>query len=308
MKAVQQNEYGPISTLQQVEADKPGISENQVLIKIKASAVNPIDIKIRSGIMSQGMPKTFPLTLGWEASGIIEELGRDVKNFSKGDEVYTMPNFGQGGTYAEYVAVNENEVALKPTTLSHLQAAGVPMTSGAAYTSIIKCADIQPGQKILIHGAAGAVGSFAVQIAKSKGAYVIGTAAGPGIELLKSLNADEIINYTTTDFASTQHDLDVVLDLVGGETLMKSFQILKKGGLLLSTVMPPPEEKIKEMGIKGQMVFTQPDSAMLSEIAGLIDKGIVKVQEPTVFTLEQVQKAHESIENRTAKGKIVFEI
>jgi NADPH:quinone reductase-like Zn-dependent oxidoreductase len=305
MKAIQLNEYGPASNLTLATVEKPAFAANQVLIKIKASAVNPVDIKIRSGMMAKVMPKTFPLVLGSEAAGIVEEAGSDVKKLKKGDEVYTMPGFNGGGTYAEFVAVNENEVSLKPKSLSFIQAAAVPVGAGTAYTAFIKDADIQPGQKILIHGAAGAVGSFAVQIAKAKGAYVIATASGAGVDLVKLLGADEVIDYTKADF-SAQKNLDIVLDLVGGETLVKSFAVVKKGGLLLSTVMPPPADKATAAGIKALMIQTQPDAAMLTEIATWIDEGKLKTREPVVLTLEQAQQAHEMIENKTAKGKLVF--
>ncbi|MEP6749165.1 MAG: NADP-dependent oxidoreductase, partial [Bacteroidota bacterium] len=308
MKAIQLNEYGPATNLKPVTVDKPAFAANQVLIKIKASAVNPVDVKVRAGTMARVMPKTLPTILGSEAAGMVEETGSDVKRLKKGDEVYTMPNFFSGGTYAEYVSVNENEVALKPASLSFVQAAAVPVGAGTAYTAIIKTANMQPGQKILIHGAAGAVGSFAVQIAKIKGAYVIGTASGAGINIIKSIGADEVIDYTKTNFSTAVKDMDVVLDLVGGETLMKSFTVIKKGGLLISTVMPPPADKAAAAGIKAQMIQTQPDAVMLTEIATWIDEGKIKTQAPIVLKLDQAQQAHEMIENKTAKGKLVFEM
>ena len=306
MKAVEIKNYGDSSTLQVVETAKPAIGNNQVLIKIKASSINPVDLKIRMGYLAAMLPKTFPIVLGWEASGIIEAVGTQVQNLKVGDEVYTMPNFMQGGTYAEYAAVNENEVALKPKTISFEKASTVPMVAGAAYTSLLKVAQVSNGQKILIHGAAGAVGSYAVQMAKEKGLYVIGTASGAGIELLKNLGADEVIDYTTTDFSTIVNDLDVVLDLVGGETLEKSYTLVKKGGILVSTVMPPSAEKAIELGISVAMTNTEPDVAMLNEIAKLIDAGKLKVQEPILSTLDHAQADQQSIENRTAKGKIVF--
>jgi len=308
MKAIQIRQYGDFSNLQEVEIEKPGIQENQVLIKISASAVNPIDIKLRTGFLAAVMPKNLPFTLGWEAAGTITEVGSDVSGFKVGDEVYTMPNFMQGGTYAEYVAVNATEIALKPRTLSFLQAATVPMVAGAAYTSLMTIAQISQGQKVLIHGAAGAVGSFAVQLAKSKGAYVIGTAQGAGIDLIKSLGADEVVDYTKVDFANSVSDLDVVLDLVGGETLAKSYGLVKKGGIVVSAVMPTSQEQTNILGIRGVMAQTPPDGKMFSAIATLIDGGKLKVQEPVVYSLAEAQKAHQAIENRTAKGKIVFQI
>jgi len=308
MKAIQIQNYGDSSPLQIVETAKPTIGNYQVLIKIKASSINPVDFKIRMGYLAAMLPKTFPIVLGWDASGIIEAVGNQVKDLKIGDEVYTMPNFMQGGTYAEYVAVNGNEVALKPTSISFEKASTVPMVAGAAYTSLVKVAQVSRGQTILIHGAAGAIGTYAVQMAKEKGLYVIGTASGAGIELLKNLGADEVIDYTTTDFSTVVNDLDVILDLVGGETLEKSYNLVKKGGILVSTVMPPSAEKATELGIRVTMTNTVPDVAMLNEIASLIDAGKLHVQEPILSTLANANAEHQTIKNRTAKRKIVLKI
>jgi len=308
MRAVQINQYGAADLLAVEEIAIPSLQNNEVLVAVQYSGVNPIDIKIRSGAMQHALPKQFPFTPGWALSGIVEQVGTSVTKFKKDDAVYSMPNFKQGGSYAQYIAINEDEVALKPQTISFAQAAAIPMVAGAAYTSLFKLGKIKAGQKILIHGAAGAVGSFAVQMAKATGAYVIGTAAGDGITLLQSLGADEIIDYTTTDFSTAVNDVDVVLDLVGGETQMKSFGIIKKNGLLLSTVMPPSNEKAAAAGIDAAFVFTTPDQNMLQEIAAMINSGKLKITTPAVLPLAEAKKAHEMIENRKAKGKIVLEL
>ena len=308
MRAVQINQYEAAAFLKVEEIAIPTLQNNQVLVAVQYSGVNPADSKIRSGAMQQGLPKQFPFTLGWELAGIVEQVGASVTKFTKGDAVYSMPNFQQGGSYAEFIVINENEVALKPKTISFIEAAAIPMVAGAAYTSLFKFGKIKAGQKILIHGAAGAVGSFAVQMAKSAGAYVIGTAKGDGITLLQSLGADEIIDYSTTDFSTTVNEVDMVLDLVGGETQMKSFGSIKKDGLLLSTVMPPSNEKAAEAGITAAFVFTTPDQNMLEEIATMIDNGKLKITTPVVLPLADAKKAHEMMENRTAKGKVVLEL
>lgn len=308
MRAVQINQYGAADLLKVEDIPMPSLQNNDVLVAVHYSGVNPIDIKIRSGAMQKGLPKQFPFTLGWELAGIVEKVGPSVTKFNQGDAVYSMPNFQQGGSYAEYIAINENEVALKPQTISFEQAAAIPMVAGAAYTSIFKFGKIKAAQKILIHGAGGAVGYFAVQMAKAAGAYVIGTAAGDGIALLRSLGADEIIDYTTTDFSTAVKDVDIVLDLVGGETQMKSFGIIKKDGLLLSTVMPPSNEKAAAAGINVAFVFTAPDENMLQEIAAMIDNGKLKITTPSILPLAAAKKVHEMIENRTAKGKVVLEL
>ncbi len=308
MRAIQIDQYGAADLLTVGETAVPSLQNNEVLVAVHYSGVNPIDIKIRSGAMQQGLPKQFPFIPGWELSGTVEQVGSSVIKFKKGDAVYSMPNFQQGGSYAQYIAINENEVALKPQTISFIQAAAIPMVAGAAYTSLFKFGKIKAGQKILIHGAAGAVGSFAVQMARAAGAYVIGTAAGEGIALLQSLGANEVINYTTTDFSTAVNHVDIVLDLVGGETQMKSFGIIKKDGLLLSTVMPPSNEKAAAAGINAAFVFTTPDQNMLAEIATMIDNGKLKITTPAVLPLAEAKQAHEMIENRTAKGKVVLEL
>lgn len=309
MKAVSLNQYGASSVLQIVEMALPTYEAGQVLIKIKASGLNLIDTKMRIGYVAEMMPKSFPLILGWEASGTVTAIGSGVKNFKPGDEVYAHINMMQGGTYAEFVAVNENEIAHKPKTLSHVHAATVPMAANTAYKGLVKIACIKKGQRILIHGAAGGVGSYAVQIAKLKGAYVIGTATGNGIELVKTLGADEVIDYTTTDFTTAVKEVDIVLDVIGGETQIKSFWVLKKGGLLLTTVPPEPSAAMaKKYGINAQFFYTEPDGAVLAQLAKWIEEGKLKALEPIVISLSEAAKAHEMLETRTAHGKLVFEM
>lgn len=306
MKAVILNEYGSASVLQSAEIEKPACAAGQVLIRIIASAVNPLDTKIRAGYMAGELPKTFPMILGWEASGIVAAVGSSVQNLKVGDAVYTQCNMMQGGTYAEYASVNETETARKPKTLSFIQAASVPLAGSTAYTAIVKLARVQKGQKVLIHGAAGSVGSFAVQIAKALGAYVIGTASGEGVELVKSLGADQVIDHSTTDFQTVVKDADLVLDVVGGQTYLKSFSVLKKGGLLLTTLPAAPSEKAAAYGIDVRFFSTQPDAAILTQLAEWIDEGNLKIPALTILNLSQAAQAHEMIENRTAKGKLVF--
>lgn len=307
MNTIQINAYGSISNLQIAEVEKPKINHNQVLIKVKASAVNPIDTKIRAGYLSSTMPREFPIKLGWEAAGIIETVGENVTHLKVGDEVYTMINMAEGGAQAEYVAVNADEVALKPLSLSFVEAAAVPMAATAAYTALSFVDEINTDQKILIHGAAGGVGAFAVQIAKKRGFYVIGTATGDGISLIKSLGADEIIDYATTDFADVIKRVDVVLDLVGGETQLKSYSLIKNKGLLLTTIqLLFSQEEIKQLDLRAEFVFTSPNADILAQVAKEIDQDILKIQKPTVLSFKEIQKAHEMIENRTAKGKIVL--
>ncbi len=307
MKAVQINQYGDNSVLETVEISIPKVMPNQVLVQLKASAVNPVDYKIRSGFFASHMPKSFPFTLGWEGAGVVTALGEETTLFNIGDEVMLMPNFMQGGTYAEYVAVNENEVMLKPKTIPFSEAAVIPFSLGTAYTALIEDAAINSGQKLFIHGAGGAVGQMAVQIAKNKGLYVIGTATGTNIQELKDLGIDQVIDYKITDFASVVKDVDVVLDLVGGETLAKSYAIVKKGGAIVSTTQPPSPSELDKYGLKGKMTMTQFEANKFKEVTQWIAEAKVKVKKPQVYQLTDAQEALSIVENRKSKSKIVFE-
>ena len=299
MKAVQIENYGDNSKLKHVEISLPRPKANQVLVELKASAVNPVDFKIRSGGMAAQLPKQFPFTLGWEGAGIVTEKGDQVTAFEIGDEVMVMANFMEGGTYAEQIVVQEKEVFLKPKSLSFLQAATLPFSLGTAYTSLLRDANVEKG-------AGGAVGRMAVQIGKIKGLYVIGTAKGKNIQDLYDLGIDEVIDYTHTDFAQVLKELDVVLDLVGGANLSKSYEVIKKGGTLITTTQPPSPAALSKYEIAGKMTFTRPDPTIFEEIATWIDNGAIQFQAPEVFDLSEAQKALEWVENRTARSKVVF--
>lgn len=307
MKAVQINKYGDNSVLENVEISFPKALPNQVLVKLKASSVNPVDYKIRSGFFSGQITRTFPFTLGWEGAGIITEIGQEITRFKTGDEVMVMPNFAQGGTYAEYVTVNENEVMLKPKMLNFAEASIVPFSLGTAYTALAEDAAIKSGQKILIHGAGGAVGQMAVQIAKNKGLFVIGTASGENINELLNLGIDQVIDYTTSDFSVELKDLDIILDLVGGETLAKSYALLKKGGTVISTTQPPNTSELDKYGITGKMTITHFNASKFEVVANWIEEGKILVKKPQVYHLSGAKEALSLVENRKSKSKIVFE-
>lgn len=307
MKAIQIKQYGDNSVLENVEVPIPSLLSNQVLIKLKASSVNPIDYKIRSGYLSAQMPKQFPFTLGWEGSGIVTEIGSDITKFAVGDEVILMPNFMEGGTYAEFIAINESELMKKPRSLDFTIASTLPFSLGTAYTTLIEDAQIQEGQRLLIHGAGGAVGQMSVQIAKNKGLFVIGTATGTNIKELRELGVDSIIDYMKDDFAVQVKDLDVVLDLVGGETLAKSYSLIKKGGIIVSTVQPPDTNQLNHYSIHGKMTFTRFDSDKFSQAINWVAEGKIKVKQPNIYTLSQAKEALAAVEDRKTKAKIIFQ-
>lgn len=304
MKAIQIHEYGDANALCYEDAPVPEIKPDDVLIRVAAASFNPIDAKIRAGMMKEMLPKQFPFVLGWDCAGTIEEVGADVKNFKVGDEVFTMPEFARGGTYAEYVAVSANQVALKPKTLSLIESAALPMVAQTAQLAL-ETTELKAGQTILIHGGAGGVGTMAIQIAKALGAKVITTVSGDGIDLVKSLGTDEVIDYKTTNFKDVVKDVDAVLDVLGGQTQEDSFGVLKKGGVLLSTVQPPAPEKVTEYGIRAQFIFTHPSGEALGKIARLVDTGKLKPVVGTQIPLENARQAHET---KGGNGKIVISV
>ncbi len=302
MKAIRIHEYGDASVLRFEDAEMPDVLANDVLIKVIATSFNPIDAKIRQGYLKDQMPRPLPFVLGWDCAGIVAEVGENATKFKVGDEVYGYPEFARGGTYAEFVAVDESQIALKPKTLSFVESASLPMTAQAALTSI-ETAELQSNQRILIHGGAGGVGSNAIQIAKALGAYVITTASGDGIELVKSLGADEVIDYKTTSFKDVVKEMDVVLDILGGQTTEDSWGTLKKGGFLVATAMPPSQEKAVEFGVRAAFIFTQPCGEALTKIAEMVDAGKLRPIIGAEIPLEEAQKAHES---KSGNGKIVI--
>src|SRR5256886_1526928 len=250
MKAIRIHNYGGPEVLKYEDAPRPQPQAGEVLVRVHAAGVNPIDWKVREGHMKDFWPHKFPLILGWDLSGVVEELGRGASRFEIGDEVYSVPDALCDGSYAEYIVVRESELALKPKSLHHIRAAAVPLAALTAWQSLFDTAQLQPGQRVLIHGGSGGVGHFALQLAKWKGAYVIATASTKNQELLLELGADETIDYTRQRFEDVARNIDIVLDPIGGDTQERSWQVLKKGGILLSVVEPPSADKAKALGIQ----------------------------------------------------------
>ena len=306
MKAVKINEYGDESVLDYTETERPAPQADEVLVKVHVAAVNPVDWKIRDGL-GEMFGLQPPLILGCEIAGTVEAIGGDVKDFQQGDAVYGYIGSHAGG-YAEYAIAKADEIAPKPESLDFENAAAIAVGALTSWQAIFDLANLQNGQRILITGASGGVGSLAVQLAKAKGAFVIGTASGKNEAFVRGLGADEFIDYTKKKFEELVKDVDVVFDTVGGETLARSFQTLKKGGFLITTVAPPPEEKAKEFGVRAAMVEAQPSAKQLAEINQLIDEGKVKTHVATVLPLAEVKKAHQLSESGRTRGKIVLQI
>src|SRR6476659_9355549 len=249
MKAIRIHSYGGLEVLKYEDAPRPQPQAGEVLVRVHAAGVNPIDWKVRQGHMKDFWPHKFPLILGWDVSGTVEEVGPRVSRFKIGDEVYSIPDPTRNGAYADYVVVRESELALKPNSLHHIRAAAVPLAALTAWQSLFDTAQLQPGQRVLIHAGSGGVGHVAVQLAKWKGAYVFATASTKNQELLRELGVDEPIDYTKQKFEDVARDVDLVLDLIGGETQERSWSVLKKGGVLLSVVEPPSADKAKALGV-----------------------------------------------------------
>lgn len=309
MKAIVIDQYGGAEELVERDLPKPDVKENQVLIEMHATSINPIDWKLREGYLKDGIPLEFPIILGWDAAGVVSEVGSKVSNFKVGDEVFARPVM-ENGTYAEYVAVDEDLVALKPKNIDFKTAASVPLAGLTAWQCLVDHGKIKSGDKVFVQAGSGGVGLFAIQIAKSFGAYVISTASEKNEGLLKELGVDEFINYKTTDFAEVVQDADIALDTMGGDILDKSFDIVKKGGHLVTTAGQPDEKKAKEKGIVAESMWLQPNGEQLTELGELMEKGKVKSHIGHTFPLTQdgLREAHELSATHHAKGKIVIEI
>jgi NADPH:quinone reductase-like Zn-dependent oxidoreductase len=311
MKAVRIHNYGGPEVLRYEDVPKPSPAPGEVLIRVHAAGVNPVDWKVREGALKQLVQHKFPLTLGWDLSGVIEEVGPDGAGggqFKKGDEVFSKPDTSRDGDYADYIVVRESEVALKPKSLHHVYAAAVPLAGLAAWQALFDIAQLKRGQRVLIHAGSGGVGHFAVQFAKWKGAYVIATASTQNQPLLRQIGVDQPVDYTTQRFEQVATDIDVVLDTIGGDTLNRSWQVLKKGGVLVSLVQPSDTNKARQLGVRSAFVWTQPNGKQLAEIADLIDSGHIKVVLDRILPLSEARRAHELSQSGHTRGKIVLRV
>jgi NADPH:quinone reductase-like Zn-dependent oxidoreductase len=308
MKAIQFQEYGgpEVLTLGEVPAPSPGADE--VCVRTIASSLNPFDGKLRAGMFKDSIPLQLPIIPGWEASGLVESVGAHITRFKPGDAVFTYPAFNPGGTYAEFFVAKAAHVAMKPRTISFTEAAAIPMTAQTAWTALIGVGEVAAGQRVLIHGAAGGVGSMAVQLAKWRGAYVIGTGSGESRALAESLGVDEFIDYRTTQFKDVVHGVDLVLETIGGQTQEDSWGVLRAGGILIATAQPPTPERAKAAGVRAQFINTQPNADALEQIGSLADLGKLRPIIGKEFSLAQAAQAHALMHSGKANGKIVLQV
>jgi NADPH:quinone reductase-like Zn-dependent oxidoreductase len=308
MNAIRMHSYGGPEVLQYEDAPRPQIRKGEVLVRVHAAGVNPLDWKVRAGLLNGSVPHKLPLIPGWDVSGVVDEVGPGVSRFKKGEEVFAMSDPNRDGSYADYITVHEAAIARKPKSLFHVHAAATPVAALTAWRSLFDLGHLQSGQRILIHGGSGGVGHFAVQLAKWKGAHVLATASTNNQELLRSLGADETIDYTTQEFEDVAHKIDMVLDTIGGATQERSWLVLKKGGVLISLVQPPSQEKANQFGVRGMMCSVQPDGAQLSKIAKFIDSAKLRPTIDRILPLSEARRAHELSQNGHVHGKIVLRV
>lgn len=300
-------EYGHADQLKESKVTLPELGEHQVLVKVKATSVNPIDWKLREGYLAQMMPWDFPIILGWDVAGEIVEVGTAVADWQVGQAVFARPETTRFGTYADYTIVDDHLLAHKPESASFEEVAAVPLAGLTAYQALFTHGKLKAGEKVLIHAGAGGVGIYAIQLAKNAGATVITTASQKNHALLKELGADQIIDYHTTDFSEVLENVDLVFDTMGGDVQRNSFKVLNENGRLISIVSQPDEELAKKVAV-AESIWLQPDGKQLQVIADLMTDGKVKsvVGHTYPLTAEGVKEAHELSETHHAKGKIVL--
>ncbi len=332
MKAFVVDRYGRKNGIRAGDMPMPEPREDDVLIQIHAAGVNPVDSKIRDGEFKLILPYRLPLILGNDLAGVVVRVGSRVRRFKPGDEVYARPHKDRIGTFAEFIAVKEDGVALKPTALTMEEAASIPLVGLTAWQALIEKGQLKKGQKVLIHAGSGGVGTFAIQLAKHVGATVATTTSAQNIELVKRLGADIVIDYKKDDFSAILKDYDVVLDTQGGKALEKSLRVLKPGGKVIGIAGPPDPDFAKELGaswflktvmrflsyrvrkaakrhdVSYSFVFMRADGGQLSQIAMLIDAGAIRPVIDRVFPFESTEEALAYVETGRVKGKVVIKI
>ena len=332
MKAYVVDKYEKKGALRLAEMPEPDPQENDVLVQIHAAGVNPLDSKIRDGEFKLILPYRPPLILGHDVAGTVVRIGSKVRNFKPGDEVYARPRDGRIGAFAEFIAMNERDVAMKPKTLTMEQAAAIPLVGLTAWQALVDRADLKKGQKVLIHAGSGGVGTFAIQLAKHIGATVATTTSAANIDLVKSLGADIVIDYKKDDFEKALNGYDVVLNSLGKDTLEKSLGVLRPGGKLISISGPPDPDfakeqglnwflrqvmrllsfgirkKAKRLGVGYSFLFMRANGEQLSTITSLIDSGVIRPVMDRVFPFEATNEALTYVETGRAKGKVVVKV
>jgi NADPH:quinone reductase-like Zn-dependent oxidoreductase len=310
MRAAQIKDYGGPDVMQTVDdVPKPEPDADQLLVEVHAAAVNPFDWKVRQGYMKDSVPLQLPATLGGDFAGIVAQVGANASGFEVGQEVYGQANALSGhGSYAEFTPVKAESLTEKPSNTDFVAAAALPLAGVSAYQALVEHINLQTGQKILIHGGAGGIGSLAIQLAKYIGAYVASTAATDDIEFVKGLGADEVIDYQNQAFETILKDYDAVFDTVGGETYDKSYQVLKPGGIIVSMIASPNQDAAGAKNIQAIAQQTRLNPERLSKLTELVEAGAIKVEIDKVFPLDGAAEALEYIKQGHHRGKVVIKV
>jgi len=308
MRAWRVHEFGPPDAMKFESIPRPDAGPGEVLVQVEAVGVGPWDAWIRAG--KSALPQPLPLTLGSDLSGVIVAVGQGVSELRVGDSVYGVTNPSFTGAYAEFAAASAAMVSIKPTNLSFIRAASVPVIAVTAWQALFDHANLQGGQTVVIHGAAGNVGAFAVQFARRAGLRIIATAGSEDVAFVRELGADSVIDYQTQRFEEQVHNADAVIDLVGGETQLRSFQILRRGGKLISAVSQPDQDIARSKGIDAAFFLVNVTTRQLARIAALLESGELRTHVGTVLPLEHAREAHLMLERLRPqpKGKIVLAV
>ncbi|MDB6080608.1 MAG: NADPH:quinone oxidoreductase [Akkermansiaceae bacterium] len=314
MKAVRIHQYGSLEQVALEEIATPRIAADEVLVRLEAASVNPLDLKLISGHMQAYFPLTLPYTAGTDLAGTVVEAGALASPWQPGDRVFARlepgpgegPEFSRGGAFAGLVAVPAKHLAAAPKSLELTSAAGLPTAAGTAWQALFEIAQLTAGQSVLIHAGAGGVGSFAVQLAKRAGARVFATASAGNAALVRKLGADEVIDHRTDQFEERVGDLDLVLDTIGGEVQLRSYQVLKKGGQLVTLTMPPDQELASQHGVTARWFGHTSSAARLALLAGLCDEGALRVVIDSTHPLTDIRAALERSASGRARGKILL--
>jgi len=307
MHAVRIHSFGDADVLKVEDIPTPEPAENEIVVRVMAASVNPVDYKIRSGKYPAVKQDQLPKVLGRDMSGVVERTGTKVRKFKKGDAIYAMLGQSVGG-YAQYTLVTEDEAAKKPLQLDFVQAAAVPLAALTAWQGLFDHGGLKAGQRVLIHGGAGGVGHFAIQFAKAVGAWVAATVSAADIALARTLGADQPIDYKAEKFEQVVRDIDLVFDLIGGDTQTRSFAVLKDGGTLISTLQKPDAAQLARRHARGTNYLATPNAHELETIARLIDDGKVKVVVDATYPLEEAARAQAHLEHDHIAGKVVLQV
>lgn len=308
MQAVVVEEFGSPDVLRVREAPRPGPGEDELLVRVHAAGVNPVDAGARSGRAAGLVGAELPYVPGFDVSGVVEAVGPGVDAFRPGDEVFAMIDLRRGGGYAEYAVVRVDEAAPRPAGVSYLEAASLPLVALTAWQALFETAELEPGQQVLIHGGAGGVGSIAVQMAVGRGARVIATASPRNHEFLRGLGAHVVVDYNTERFEEYADGVDLVLDPIGGETQVRSLGVLGEGGVLVSLVGLTPEAGSPPEGVRATSILVSPDAGQLTRIARLVEEGTLRPVVTHTFPLARAPEAHRQSETGHTRGKIVLEV